>query len=79
MQLADTQHRKLSIELRAYDDGVAFRYVLPDAGQVRIRDELTSFAFPHDYRCWNLNLGRFEPATRANTMQSLHPDCARII
>ncbi|MBO9793550.1 MULTISPECIES: glycoside hydrolase family 97 protein [Xanthomonas] len=59
VQLADTQHRKLSIELRAYDDGVALRYVLPDAGQVRIRDELTSFAFPHDYRCWNLNLGRF--------------------
>ncbi|PPU76534.1 alpha-glucosidase [Xanthomonas cucurbitae] len=59
VQLTDPQRRPLTIELRAYDDGVALRYVLPDAGQVRIRNELTSFAFPRDYPCWTLNLGRF--------------------
>ncbi|KAB7764736.1 glycoside hydrolase family 97 protein [Xanthomonas maliensis] len=59
VRLRDGQQHQLQVELRAYDDGVALRYVLPDAGQVRIRNELTSFAFPRDYRCWGLNLGRF--------------------
>lgn len=59
VQLSDPKQRRLTVELRAYDDGVALRYVLPDAGEVRIRNELTSFAFPGDYACWSLNLGRF--------------------
>ncbi|GAE50562.1 alpha-glucosidase [Xanthomonas arboricola pv. pruni str. MAFF 311562] len=59
VQLSDPKQRRLTVELRAYDDGVALRYVLPDAGEVRIRNELTGFAFPGDYACWSLNLGRF--------------------
>ncbi|PPU14398.1 glycoside hydrolase family 97 protein [Xanthomonas arboricola] len=59
VQLSDPKQRRLTVELRAYDNGVALRYVLPDAGEVRIRNELTSFAFPSDYACWSLNLGRF--------------------
>lgn len=58
--LADAGGARLDLVFRAYDDGVAFRYVLPDAGQVRIRDELTGFAFPRDYPCWALNLGRYD-------------------
>ncbi|MEA9822021.1 glycoside hydrolase family 97 protein [Xanthomonas campestris pv. raphani] len=59
VQLVDAAQHRLEIELRAYDDGVALRYVLPKAGKLEIRNELTSFAFPHDYPCWTLNLGRF--------------------
>ncbi|WP_425997541.1 glycoside hydrolase family 97 protein [Caulobacter sp. DWR1-3-2b1] len=54
--------RKLRVIARAYDDGVAFRYVLPDqpglAG-VAIRNEETRFDFAADDRCWALNLGKF--------------------
>jgi alpha-glucosidase len=57
--LADAQGARMDVVFRAYDDGIAFRYVLPKAGQVRIRNELTGFNFPRDYACWALNLGRF--------------------
>lgn len=57
--LADAQGARMDVVFRAYDDGIAFRYVLPQAGQVRIRNELTGFDFPRDYGCWALNLGRF--------------------
>ncbi|HWT51406.1 MAG TPA: glycoside hydrolase family 97 protein, partial [Caulobacter sp.] len=54
--------RRLRVIARAYDDGVAFRYVLPDqpslAG-VAVRDEATRFDFAADAPCWALNLGRF--------------------
>ncbi|UAL09856.1 glycoside hydrolase family 97 protein [Caulobacter segnis] len=54
--------RRLKVVARAYDDGVAFRYVLPDqpslAG-VAVRGEETKFALAGDDRCWALNLGRF--------------------
>ncbi|MEA9843657.1 glycoside hydrolase family 97 protein [Xanthomonas campestris] len=59
VQLVDAAQHRLEIELRAYDDGVALRYVLPKAGKLEIRNELTSFAFSRDYPCWTLNLGRF--------------------
>jgi alpha-glucosidase len=54
--------RKLRMIVRAYDDGVAFRYVLPQQpglDAVNIRNEETRFDFPADYRCWGLNLGKF--------------------
>jgi alpha-glucosidase len=40
--------RRLDVEVRAYDDGVAFRYVMPQStplGEVLIRDEATEFNF----------------------------------
>ena len=55
--------RRLDIVFRAYDDGVAFRYrlpVQPGFTDLRLAGELTEFAFPADYRCWGLNLGRFD-------------------
>ncbi|MFT4247337.1 MAG: glycoside hydrolase family 97 protein [Pseudomonas sp.] len=57
--LADAQGARMDLVFRAYDDGIALRYVLPKAEQVRIRNELTGFNFPRDYHCWALNLGRF--------------------
>lgn len=40
--------RRLDVEVRAYDDGVAFRYVIPQSTQLQdilIRDEATEFNF----------------------------------
>ena len=40
--------RRLDIEIRAYDDGVAFRYILPRSTpleEILIRDEVTEFNF----------------------------------
>ena len=54
--------RRLKVVARAYDDGVAFRYVLPDQPNLAgaaVRGEETKFALSGDERCWALNLGRF--------------------
>ncbi len=61
-QEADGRQRRLRVIVRAYDDGVAFRYVLPQQSgldAVSIRNEETRFDFPADYRCWGMNLGKF--------------------
>jgi len=45
--------------VRAYDDGVAFRYRLaPGPAPVSLRDEQTGFYLPADDQCWGLNVGR---------------------
>ncbi|GJM62887.1 glycoside hydrolase family 97 protein [Persicobacter diffluens] len=46
---------KMDIELRAFDDGVAFRYGFPTQEKLQdfiIMDELTSFNFSGDYKAW---------------------------
>lgn len=51
----------VKVIVRAYDDGMAFRYVVPSrmgAPKPRIT-ELSGFNFPSDYQCWGLNLGSF--------------------
>lgn len=60
--------RRLDIIFRAYDDGAAFRYVLPaqpGVTSVEISGERTRFGFPVDYQCWGANLGRFGGAHEA--------------
>lgn len=53
------EQRAIDLIVRAYDDGVAFRYRLArQPGTVSIVNELTEFVFPADYDCWGLNLGR---------------------
>ncbi|HUE79200.1 MAG TPA: glycoside hydrolase family 97 protein, partial [Sphingomicrobium sp.] len=57
------QVRRLKIVARAFDDGVAFRYVIPKqpgVGSLSIIDEQTAFIFPRDYDCWGLNIGRLD-------------------
>jgi alpha-glucosidase len=47
--------RTFGVVVRAYNDGVAFRYDLPeksDLGQFVLTGELTEFRFADDYRCW---------------------------
>ena len=49
------QDRTFGLIVRAYDDGVAFRYDLPVAsklGQFVLTNELTEFHFAGDSRCW---------------------------
>ncbi|TYT25762.1 glycoside hydrolase family 97 protein [Luteimonas viscosa] len=61
VDLADAQGRTLGLVLRAYDDGIAFRYrlPLPAQGDLLVRQDLTGYLFPRDYRCWSFNVGRF--------------------
>jgi len=51
----------MDLVLRAYDDGVAFRYRVPASADapMSVVAENTQFAFPADYGCWGVNLGRF--------------------
>ena len=47
--------RTFGLIVRAYDDGVAFRYDLPGKsglGNFVLTNELTEFHFADDYRCW---------------------------
>src|SRR4051812_24679444 len=50
-----TVDRRFEVVFRAFDDGVAFRYVLPeqpDAKSVTLQRELTSFTFANDAPCF---------------------------
>ena len=51
----EEQGRTFGLVVRAYDDGVAFRYDLPEASKLEhfvLTNELTQFRFGGDYRCW---------------------------
>lgn len=53
--MLEEQGRTFGLIVRAYDDGVAFRYDLPKEsglGDFVLTDELTEFRFAEDYRCW---------------------------
>ena len=43
--------RRLTIEARAYDDGVAFRFLLPEGQEVTLKSERTAVLFPSDPEC----------------------------
>lgn len=54
--------RKLDVVLRAYDDGVAFRTVIPVQAATAaaiVRYDRTGFYFPQPYKCWGFNVGKF--------------------
>lgn len=47
--------REFVVEVRAFDDGIAFRYELPaqpNLGAFEIEEELTEFAFAEDLKAW---------------------------
>jgi alpha-glucosidase len=61
LKFAGKEH-KLNLLVRAYDEGVAIRYLLPQQESLKeftIQSELTRFAFAGDYTCFGLNLGKF--------------------
>ena len=43
--------RRISLEIRAYNEGVAFRYLLPKGQAYKVRDERTAFRFGYDPVC----------------------------
>ncbi|MDF0486531.1 glycoside hydrolase family 97 protein [Sphingomonas sp. H39-1-10] len=67
---------------RAYDDGVAFRFVVaaqPRFDALDVYWETTGFYFPADYACWGANSGRFENShetefdpIKASAMRGFH-------
>ncbi|MDE5998554.1 MAG: glycoside hydrolase family 97 N-terminal domain-containing protein, partial [Bacteroidaceae bacterium] len=50
--LQDGNGKPLKVELRVYDDGVAFRYVLDEAAERRFVDEQTAWTMPRGARRW---------------------------
>jgi len=50
------ERRKLQIQVRAYNEGIAFRYVLPEykegGSNISIQKELTEFAMPEGTKAW---------------------------
>ena len=83
VQAVDTGQgaRRLTVEVRAYDDGVAFRYVLPEQaplGQVRILNEATQFRFPKDANTIGLISRGFQTSNEDDyhqlTISALHPE-----
>jgi alpha-glucosidase len=77
----DDSGRKLSVEIRVFDDGVAFRYILPDQPslhKVRIEQELTQFNYPKDATLYPLILNGFhssyEDEYQMRQVSGIHPD-----
>src|ERR1700738_520305 len=77
----DAEGRKLSVEVRAYDDGIAFRIIVPEQPplkQVRLEHELTEFRFSKDAITYPLLLDGFQtPYEDEYTMRQvsgLHKD-----
>jgi alpha-glucosidase len=73
--------RHLAIEARAYDDGVAFRYVVPEQPSVkelRILNESTQFRFSKDANTFSLISRGFETSNEDDyhelALGGLHPE-----
>ena len=59
----DASGRKLSLEIRVFDDGVAFRYLLPvqtGLTKVRVEHELTGFTYAKDATLYPLIVDGFQ-------------------
>lgn len=62
--------RRFTLLFRAYDDGVAFRYLLPaDWGRFELAAEETLFCFPTDATVWAADFGGFKSPQEAEFKQ----------
>jgi len=55
-------HRQIELHFRAYDDGAAFRYFIPDQESLRqfeLLSERSEFRFAADHTCWAAQYGTF--------------------
>jgi alpha-glucosidase len=69
LQEKSSLHRRMSIEVRAYDDGIGLRYRLParDGGKAtNIAEELTQFRVAQDGKAW------WAPAFESNREEYLY-------
>lgn len=78
---ADASGRKLTIEVRAFDSGVAFRYIVPEQPSmqhVNVTQELTEFSYVKDAVTYPLILDGFqtayEDAYQLRMVSGLHPE-----
>ena len=72
---------RLSIEARAYNDGVAFRYIIPEQpalSEIRLTRELTDFRFAKDAMTYPLILRNYttsyEDEYQKRQLSGLHPE-----
>jgi alpha-glucosidase len=59
----DPTGANFTLEVRAFDDGAAFRLIVPDWGKPRVPDEATTFLLPRDSTVWYHDLGGHYEAT----------------
>jgi len=62
LEEADIPHRQVELVIRAYDDGIALRYTLPEQkqwGDFKLAEERTTFRFPGNPTVWAANYGGF--------------------
>jgi alpha-glucosidase len=78
-EFEDGQGRKLTLEVRAYDDGVAFRYVVPEQAAIKdanVERELTEFHFSKDAITYPLIVdgyqSSYEDEYQARQVSGLH-------
>lgn len=75
--------------VRAYDNGVALRYAVPEQqglSAFRVMNEATQFNFAKDYDCWGANMGRFDTSfeaeydkTKASGIRNFHNFIAPLV
>lgn len=73
LQQKNKQKRTLKIQFRAYDDGIAFRYIYPKQGtkdSIFIMDEKTTFNLKEDGKAWWI------PAYKENRYEYLYQNSA---
>ncbi len=66
--------RELELQVRAYNDGAAFRYKLPRSGQIGVRKiikELTGFSIPGDPKAWIVEYGKYASSQESEFFE--HP------
>ena len=72
---------ELTVEARAYDDGVAFRYLVNGGdGQLTVVDETSSFITPDNAKTWSFGAGgggfSYEEFFNENTVNNMNGDYA---
>jgi alpha-glucosidase len=80
----ESSGRSFQIELRAFDDGIGFRYALPGIASAQsqefvLEEELTQFCFPGNYLCYcgiNENTGKTNnPVGYIGSQESEYKPC----
>ncbi len=67
LDLSAPDGRRLGVEFRVYDDGVAYRYLFPEgAGDLAITGETSGFYFTADHRFWGLLVPGYETSYEFN-------------
>lgn len=64
-----------ALEIRVFDDGIAFRFVVPGNGKSRVPDEVTGFTFPRGSIAWFHDLeGHYEGIPTRQKMDDIQAD-----